>query len=117
LWTLRLKLACFDILYICGPSSLEIFSHDILFKYAKASITDKSLTLLYNSLPTNFNLFVQNSDATAPAYISDFRFGISLSSNFNTNLIVKNIFNYAYNEDRAIVAPIRNYTLQFNATF
>lgn len=64
--------------------------------------------------------YVKNGDQRVPAYVTDIRAGVDLTSvgyPVEVNLIVNNAFEYYYVEIIGNIAPIRNYSLVLSMKF
>ncbi len=113
---------------------LDLTTHDIL-KYRsrelfyasldfEKSIYRASIDFRYISPFENFDQYltqaVKDADQRVPAYVTDIRAGVDLSSvgyPLEISLIVNNVFDYYYVEMIGNIAPIRNYSIVASMRF
>ncbi|MCS6988865.1 MAG: TonB-dependent receptor [Chloroherpetonaceae bacterium] len=101
------------LLYVTTELNYGRFSLEWNYRFiARFSATNPDAPLIFGlSSPP-----ILNVDETVDAHIHDLRFGIRLP--FGTlNLYARNLFNYAYVEQPATLAPLRHFLMQFRTQF
>ena len=107
-----LKYRSRELLYVSADFSKSIYRASVDFRYISAFENyDKQLVQLG---------IVKNGDQRVPAYVTDVRAGVDLTSAgfpLSATFIVNNFFNYYYVEMIGNMAPMRNYSLVLSTDF
>ena len=107
-----LKYRSRELFYVSADFQKSIYRASVDFRYvSKFENYDRQLVQLG---------IVRNGNDRVPAYITDVRGGVDLSSAgipLGVDLIINNLFNYYYVEMIGNMAPLRNYMLVVSTSF